>query len=142
MYIICENNYGKNFEIAKTISKKLNTKYLSLSSYKNINSILEHNDDFIFVCQNTGDEELPKFFEKFLIKLKVKNKKYSIIEIGNYFGYEIDFFGSKLIIRNILKSLNWQEKYHCSIDCLPKINKIHLKNCLSDLRKLYVGKLL
>lgn len=83
----------------------------------------EDYDLYIFLCPTYGDEELPLPMEDFLINLKLKNKKYCVCELGNYYGYDDYEFGAYKLIKFMLNKLNWQEFYNpLSLDSMPNIN--------------------
>lgn len=77
----------------------------------------------IFICPTYGDAELPLLMEEYLLKIKVKNKLYTTVELGNYYGYDDFTFGAKKIIKNHLSTLNWIEFFpSLSLDSMPKID--------------------
>lgn len=109
---IFDSVHGKSKQIALLLPNPIH-----VSQIKNIRNY----NYFIFVCPTYGDEELPTQMEKFLINLKITNKKYTICELGNYFGDSYDF-GVKIIIEKFLHRLNWKKFYKClSLDSMPKI---------------------
>lgn len=83
---------------------------------------LEKYSLIIFVFSNCGDEELHPILEEYLINLRVKNKKYILCELGNYFGFEMDCFGCKIVVQKLLKDLGWVELNNVSIDSFPDLD--------------------
>lgn len=95
----------------------------------NIAADLEKFDFFIFFCPTYGDEELPESMEQFLLNFKLLNKKYTICELGNYYGYDDYQFGALKIINYHLNNLGWQEVVESfSLDSLPRIDWDSFKN--------------
>lgn len=104
--------HGKSKKVASLLPN-----HIHVSNIKKI----EKYDFFIFICPTYGDEELPIEMENFIIKLKTKNKYYTICELGNYFGDTYDF-GAKIIIEKLLQNLNWKKFHPClSLDSMPNI---------------------
>lgn len=77
----------------------------------------------VFFCPTYGDEELPDQMEDFIWNLSVKDKKFTICELGNYYGYDDLQFGARYLLESSLKSLGWVEHGESlSLDSFPKIN--------------------
>lgn len=80
-------------------------------------------DIVVFVCPTYGDEELPHNMEDFLQALEVKDKKYVICELGNYYGFENFEFGAAKIIEWELNRRGWKKFFPSfSLDSLPEID--------------------
>lgn len=105
--------HGKSKKIASLLP---NSHYVC-----NLPNLLKY-EYFIFVCPTYGDEEITYNMETFLLNLKIKKRKYTICELGNYFGDTYEF-GAKKIIVQFLKKLKWEEFYPClSLDSMPAID--------------------
>jgi len=104
---------GKSLKVAKSFNMLLLDveKNPNIKKYKNI----------IIVCPTYGDEELPLAMEKYLLKLKLKNKNYAVCELGNFFGFEKEF-GALRIIKYQLSLLGWNLIDEISIDSNPDID--------------------
>jgi flavodoxin len=104
---------------SKTIAESVGIPCVNVNCYPDLKLYRK----VIFVCPTYGDEELPEEMEKFIVNLKVTNKKFTICELGNYYGYDDPEFGAAKIIRYHLFKLQWQEfMKQLSLDSLPKIN--------------------
>ena len=134
--IIYNNIGGVNHKVSKTLSNKLKIQAFSVSETRLIN--LEHYNNFIFVCPNIGDEEIPNEFENFFINLNINNRFYSLCELGNYFGYEQDYFGCRLIIEKLLNNLHWKEILNISIDSFPKLDNAMLNKWILKLKEQWI----
>lgn len=109
---IFDSVHGKSKQVALSLPNPVHV--------SQIKKIINY-DYFIFVCPTYGDEELSTEMEKFLIKLKTTKKKYTICELGNYFGESYEF-GAKIIVEKFLRRLKWKKFYKClSLDSMPKI---------------------
>lgn len=79
-------------------------------------------DDYLLVFGNRGDEELPLEMEDFLLNLKIRQQRYRICELGNYFGYERPFGAATVAVR-CLQQLQWELIAPIvSLDTVPKID--------------------
>lgn len=109
--VLCNSCSGSSYQVALLFNwEVVYAKDLpDLSSYSFV----------VVICANTGDEELQLDMENFFISLKIKNLKFAICELGNYFGFERDCFGCKKIVQKLLSDLNWIEICSISIDSFP-----------------------
>lgn len=104
---------------SKTIAENIGISYIHVSDCPDLKSYRH----IIFVCPTYGDEELPEEMENFIVSLETTDKKFTICELGNYYGYDFPEFGAAKIIRYHLFKLQWQEfMKQLSLDSLPKIN--------------------
>jgi flavodoxin len=115
--------------VSKIISKFLDLDIIFVED----NLKLENYEEFFIVISNRGDEELPLAFELFLKDMTLENKKYHACELGNYFGFEYDFFGSKKILDFILQKLKWQKISCVSIDTFPIIDQEKLERWINGI---------
>lgn len=77
----------------------------------------------IVVCPTYGDDELPQAMEDYLQRLTVTGKKYTICELGNYYGYDSFHFGAAKIINKVLEGKGWVKSFPgLSLDSLPQID--------------------
>lgn len=98
---------------------------LRLPNYRSVDYFdgTESYDFYVFVCPTYGDEELPWAMEDFLMRLTVENKKFTVVELGNYYGYDDFQFGARRLICGVLKSKGWVEAFpSLSLDSLPQID--------------------
>ena len=116
--IIYSHKYGSNQTVAENISHIFGVKCVCVLDQPDLADYAI----IIVIASNFGDEELHPNLEDFLSKQTITNKKYIVCELGNYFGYERDCFGCKKIVRNICKSLNWEEINDISIDSFPNFD--------------------
>ncbi len=77
--------------------------------------------------------------EDYLFNLKVKNKKYLVCELGNYFGFE-NYCGCKKIVFKILDSLGWEKISDISLDSLPNLDTIRLEKWLEEIKLTFDKK--
>lgn len=86
--------------------------------------LIELTDELILIfCPTYGDGEIEEHMEDFLIGLNVRNKKFVVCELGNYYGYDDYEFGAAKTIIGHLKSLDWQMIYPVlSLDSMPIID--------------------
>jgi flavodoxin len=131
MAIILTGKGLNSLFVAKTISNNLDIPIKFIEDDPKIDQY----DEFFFVVSNRGDEELPECFENFLNNLITLNKKYYICEIGNYFGFEYEFFGSRKIVDFILKRLGWEEVSSLSVDSMPAIDEERLIDWIDQIKK-------
>lgn len=90
---------------------------------KNLTESIAEYDLFFWFCPTYGDAELPLDMEDFLQKLTIRDKRFIICELGNYYGYDDYQFGALKIIKNHLITLGWREDMEgFSLDSLPKVN--------------------
>ena len=128
MIVIHNSKKGNNYLIATILAEYFKCEISPVEE----NPYLENHDVIIFVISNTGDEELPKTIEDYLYLLNVKNKKYIICELGNYFGFE-NYNGCKKVAFKILDALGWEKISDISLDSLPNLDLDSLKNWLDKL---------
>ncbi len=123
MFDLIITHNGKNcLRLANFIGLPVFTKDLALPDFKSA----------IICVSNAGNEELPLDFEDFLINFNIKNKKYCIVELGNYFGYEWEEFGCAKIVRRLLNNLEWEEVFPVLIlDSFPEIDWSCVKNWMN-----------
>lgn len=121
-----QNSQGSSSRIVAELQKLLKLEFTpyNLVAEKNV-SLLNEYDLLFFLTPTYGDQELQEDIENFLVSIHsgLKGKKFIIIEIGNYYGYDDYTFGSGKIIRHLL------EKYHAtefceglSMDSLPLLD--------------------
>jgi flavodoxin len=117
--ILFSHEGGMVYKVATKLSESLKIPKVSSQTFPN----LENYSLVIIVTSNYGDEELPLPMEQFLLKIKEKNKFFTIIELGNYYGYDEYNFGAQKIIKNYLQSLDLQEFFpSLSLDSFPKMD--------------------
>ena len=111
--VIFASKHGHSKKVAETF----------INCY-NVNELPDLDADlFIFICPTYGDEELPLEMEDFLEGLVLKNKEFTVCELGNYYGYDDFEFGASKIIKDYLKNLGWKEFFpSLSLDSLPSID--------------------
>jgi flavodoxin len=117
--------------VASIIANKISATILFVEDCPN----LESYSFFVFVFSNRGDEELTEVYENFIVNLQTLDKKYFLCELGNYFGFEYDFFGCKKILEFLLKKLGWQEVLSISIDSTPVIDFEKLEGWINEIYK-------
>ena len=130
MIILHNSKKGNNYIVAKILAKNFNCKTATPEDCPRLSKF----NTIIIVVSNTGDEELPQPMEDYLAKLKIKNKKYIVCELGNYFGFE-NYSGCKKIVFKILNDLGWEKISDISLDSVPSLDKRSLKKWLSTLNK-------
>ena len=90
-------------------------------------------DTIIIVVSNVGDEEICQPMEDYLAALEVKNKKYMVCELGNYFGFE-DYSGCKKVVIKILDTLGWKKISDVSLDSLPTLDMYGLNKWIETIK--------
>jgi hypothetical protein len=58
------------------------------------NPQLQVPENLIIVTSNLGDEEVPEELERFLVKRANEVRNWTIVEIGNYYGFDDFNFGA------------------------------------------------
>ena len=103
----------------RRVVKRFGLPYFHVSEFPD----LSDSDVVVFFCPTYGDEELPEEMEDYIVSLDVRDKKFVVCELGNYYGYDDLEFGALKIIKHSLLNLGWEE-FGCSLslDSLPKIN--------------------
>lgn len=93
----------------------------------------------IFICPTYGDEELEARFENFLIQsnwLCHQNKKFAVIELGLYRGYDFVNLGSARIIQQYLEANQLKLSIPVlSLDSVPTYNNAILLSWLNKYLK-------
>lgn len=127
--VIHNKKTGNNFIVGKMIAENFNCDILSAEDNPSINIY----DIIFFVISNIGDEELCQPMEDYIYNLKIRNKKFLVCELGNYFGFE-SYIGCKKIVFNLLDKLNWEKISDISIDSLPTVDFNSLKNWIKEIK--------
>jgi len=130
MVILHNNKKGNNYLVAKTLAKHFNCETVAAED----NPCLLQFDNIIIVVSNTGDEEISQPMEDYLSALTVKNKKYSVCELGNYFGFE-SYAGCKKVVSKILDALGWEKISDVSLDSLPTLDEDSLEKWINQIKK-------
>src|SRR4051812_31077156 len=106
VYFSAQNTTGSSASIVSRLKEKL----VIPMAYQNImehpaSELLREYDHIIFIIATYGDQELQDDFEKFLLSLEQpwEEKKFSICELGNYYGYEDFSTGAGKIVESFLK---------------------------------------
>lgn len=92
-------------------------------------SRLSEYEVLLFCTPTYGDEELQDDMEEFLrtFDLDLAGKRFALVELGNYYGYDDYTFGAMSILRRRLTELHGSELCEpLSLDSLPKVNWEHL----------------
>jgi flavodoxin len=116
--ILFSHEGGMVYKVATKLSESLKIPKVSSQTFPN----LENYSLVIIVTSNYGDEELPPNLENYLIALRTRDKEYALCELGNYFGYESEYFGCKRIVQGILLRLGWMELSNISLDSFPELD--------------------
>lgn len=127
--VLHNNKKGNNYIVASILSEHLQCNMIASED----NPKIHQYDTIIFVVSNYGDEELCQPMEDYIYNIKIKNKKFLICELGNYFGFE-NYIGCKKIVIKLLENLNWQKISDISIDSLPKIDLESLNNWILEIK--------
>jgi len=90
----------------------------------------------MFVLSNTGDEELPQPMEDYLYNLSIREKKYLVCELGNYFGLE-NYCGCKKVLFKLLERLCWKKISDTSIDSMPELNRTDLDKWIESIKIIF-----
>jgi len=117
MLILHNNKTGNNALVAKFLSKHFKCPCFTVEE----NPCISKFKIILFIIPNKGDEELPDAMEEYICKIKERNKKYIICELGNYFGLE-NYCGCKKVAFKLLDKLEWEKISDISIDSLPNLN--------------------
>lgn len=126
LYYMAVNAKGSSASIVERMKTRISfsLEYINLTEGPHV-SDLGNYDHVIFLIATYGDQELQDDFEKFLISIKadLNGKKFSICEIGNYYGYEDFSTGAGNIVESYLIERG-AKKYltTTSIDTLPLID--------------------
>jgi hypothetical protein len=80
--------------------------------------------NLIIVTSNLGDEEVPEDLERFLVKRGSEVRNWTIVEIGNYYGFDDWNFGAGNRIAMHLRGLKYARQIliGVGIDSLPMID--------------------
>jgi len=119
--LLYESKHGHTLKVAKYCLEKFNF----TCDLANISDaiILDNYNLVLFFSPTYGDEELPLSMEDFLLTVAIRNKRFIVCELGNYYGYDVYEFGAGRIIRNFLLALDWVEICQMlSLDSLPRID--------------------
>ena len=127
--VLCNKRAGTSFTVATRLAEKLGGALLTAEERPDLSS----HAVVVFVVANTGDEELQQPMEDFLAALTVEGKMFAICELGNYFGFERDCFGCKVIARKVLVQLGWGEISDVSIDSMPTLDEKRLQVWIEEL---------
>lgn len=128
MVILHNNKKGNNFLVAKILAEHFNCEILAAEDSPSLYQF----DSIIIIVSNVGDEEISQPMEDYLASLTIKNKKYMVCELGNYFGFE-NYEGCKKIVFKILDSLGWKKISDISLDSLPFVDELNLKKWMNYL---------
>lgn len=82
-------------------------------------------DVLLFFAPTYGDEELQDDMEDFLqsFHLDLTGRRFAVVELGNYYGYDDFSFGAMAIMRHHLLDLHGTEVCQpLSLDSLPKVH--------------------
>lgn len=119
------------FRVADMIAHKFGLRLVFVEDYPDISFY----SSCIFVFSNRGDEELTEAFENYILSLKLYGKNYFLCELGNYFGFEYDYFGSRKIMQFLLDKLSWNEISSVSIDSTPKLDEEKLEAWTNEIHQ-------
>jgi flavodoxin len=139
--VLYSSKYGTTRKIADKLKEALQSCrtliIVDVQEFQDID-IIQKCDNLIFITPTYGCEELHESMENFLINTPIFNKDYTVIETGNYYGYDDFTFGAKKIINNFLQQKQCKLFCEClSLDTYPRIDWEHLTKWLEYL-KLYV----
>ncbi len=103
------------------LSLRSETTLLNVSSETKTDKILE-NDVILFLVATYGDQELQLDMEEFMLSIQgeMMGRKFLVIEIGNYYGYDDYAFGAGGIMNDLLLKLQAIKAYKgLSMDTTP-----------------------
>lgn len=79
--------------------------------------------DWIIVVPNYGDGEIQAGVESFLVGTRVSFRRFSILELGNYYGFDEWGYGAADKIHRLLAERQGEQFFsHLSMDTLPKMD--------------------
>lgn len=136
--ILYGSTHHTTAKIVKYVSEVLNIE--SVYDVKNIDdmSIVSQYDWLVFFCPTYGDEELQSDMEDFFQKqeLVLTDKKFTICETGNYYGYDDFTFGAGKILEYEMEKHGCRQLYkNLSLDTLPRIDWEYLNEWLDGLKE-------
>jgi flavodoxin len=117
---------GNNFQVASIIASRLKCNLLAATDSPS----LERYDVVIVVAANTGDEELSKTMESYLMNITLTDKHYLVVEIGNYFGLD-NYYGCRQVVSGLLDRLGWKKLGEKTIDSTPSLDEEEVELWLS-----------
>ncbi len=112
--VLHNNKTGNNAAVARIISDRFKCVTVTAEERPDLTPF----DTIIVVLSNVGDEEISQPMEDYLFNLAATGKRYFIIELGNYFGFE-NYGGCKSVAFKLLDKLSWIKLGDISIDSLP-----------------------
>ncbi len=133
------NKTGSSAKIANKVYFHLNENALLFNiSETKMEIEMTNYKVLIFIVATYGDQELHDSYEEFMIAKGNFNSshKFSICEIGNYYGYDDFELGGGRIVKTHIENLQAKEILPMySIDSLPLIDDRKLNKWLVDLSK-------
>jgi flavodoxin len=137
LYYAALNPNGSSGRIVARLQEKIKMQidFKNMADQPDPNEIASY-DFIIFLVATYGDQELQGDIEKFLVSIEkdLSGKRFSICEMGNYYGYDDYYFGSGQIIQNHLISRHAQRQMRIApVDSLPKMDWWAVDHWISEL---------
>jgi flavodoxin len=121
--VLYASSHGSTRRVVKKLAETLKFSFdcFDVKSLADSSSMDQY-DVFLFFSPTYGNEELQQDMEKFIVdfKLDMSHKYYAICELGNYYGYEVDFGAMKIIRHHLEKLCGTELVTPLSMDSLPK----------------------